>query len=90
MKLQPYTFPTVMDGIVIRWRDPDSACDFQISASRYGVQIAGGSPIMGPEELAEVRARLADAENTAAELRRGAVPTIAGKPVRFGTDWRRA
>lgn len=50
----PHKYATIMSGLVVRWRFPNSHSDAEINASRDGVSICGAWPIMGNETLERV------------------------------------
>lgn len=62
--------PTIMDGVVIRWRLDGRWHDGEISASRNGVVICGRWPTLSdPEAIATVKEVLDDAHRTHLALR---------------------
>jgi len=54
--------PTIMSGPVYRWAPAGHRTGFEVSASRDGVMLHGGSPCLGGDGLAALRAVLLLAE----------------------------
>ena len=70
MKFEREETPTVMDGIVIRWRAIVGWHDIpEISASRNGVLISGSWPVLEGKGIEAVKAQLDEAHAKYQELK---------------------
>lgn len=61
--------PTIMDGLVIRWKIGGDVYTGEINASRNGVSIRGTWPVMSAETIAVVEEQLTCARIAHEEIR---------------------
>lgn len=69
MEFERKDTPTVMDGMVVRWKGMVEWRNYpEISASRNGVCISGGWPTLGYNDIESIKAKLDEAYTKHQEL----------------------
>lgn len=70
MKFVRKDYPTIMSGLVIRYKLDSDQWDAEINASRDGVSLRGIWPVVPPEQAVVIEETLARARIHALELAR--------------------